>query len=157
MFVLCCVMFRMTPKIGFPWSEIRNISFNDKKFVIKPIDKKAPVCNTTCVCVYIITIHLLSMDNDNSAHLHNKVCVWCRTLCSTPLVCALISASWPCVWGTTSCTCGAGNPTPSRCSRWRRRPKRRKTTRRWRGETLHQGLFLTVVSRKLFYRFILKE
>merc|ERR1712096_309730 len=27
---------------GFPWSEIRNISFNDKKFVIKPIDKKAP-------------------------------------------------------------------------------------------------------------------
>jgi radixin len=33
---------RLTPKIGFPWSEIRNISFNDKKFVIKPIDKKAP-------------------------------------------------------------------------------------------------------------------
>ncbi|XP_037531018.1 moesin [Nematolebias whitei] len=32
----------MTPKIGFPWSEIRNISFNDKKFVIKPIDKKSP-------------------------------------------------------------------------------------------------------------------
>ena len=36
---------RLTPKIGFPWSEIRNISFNDKKFVIKPIDKKAPVCS----------------------------------------------------------------------------------------------------------------
>uniref|UniRef100_A0A8C9RT83 Moesin n=1 Tax=Scleropages formosus TaxID=113540 RepID=A0A8C9RT83_SCLFO len=35
-------MPRMTPKIGFPWSEIRNISFSDKKFVIKPIDKKAP-------------------------------------------------------------------------------------------------------------------
>ncbi|XP_077416132.1 ezrin a isoform X2 [Vanacampus margaritifer] len=33
---------RMTPKIGFPWSEIRNISFNDKKFIIKPIDKKSP-------------------------------------------------------------------------------------------------------------------
>ncbi|KFD55063.1 Ezrin/radixin/moesin family protein [Trichuris suis] len=32
---------RLTPKIGFPWSEIRNISFNDKKFVIKPIDKKS--------------------------------------------------------------------------------------------------------------------
>jgi hypothetical protein len=32
----------MTPKIGFPWSEIRNISFNDKKFVIKSVDKKAP-------------------------------------------------------------------------------------------------------------------
>ena len=37
------LFFRLTPKIGFPWSEIRNISFNDKKFVIKPIDKKAPV------------------------------------------------------------------------------------------------------------------
>uniref|UniRef100_A0A672RLM2 Ezrin-like n=1 Tax=Sinocyclocheilus grahami TaxID=75366 RepID=A0A672RLM2_SINGR len=33
---------KLTPKIGFPWSEIRNISFNDKKFAIKPIDKKAP-------------------------------------------------------------------------------------------------------------------
>lgn len=33
---------KLTPKIGFPWSEIRNISFNDKKFLIKPIDKKAP-------------------------------------------------------------------------------------------------------------------
>jgi len=33
---------RLTPKIGFPWSEIRNISFNDRKFVIKPIDKKSP-------------------------------------------------------------------------------------------------------------------
>ena len=28
---------RLTPKIGFPWSEIRNISFNDRKFVIKVI------------------------------------------------------------------------------------------------------------------------
>jgi len=37
-------VFRLTPKIGFPWSEIRNISFSDKKFIIKPIDKKAPVC-----------------------------------------------------------------------------------------------------------------
>ncbi|XP_068149542.1 moesin/ezrin/radixin homolog 1 isoform X3 [Drosophila tropicalis] len=33
---------RLTPKIGFPWSEIRNISFSEKKFIIKPIDKKAP-------------------------------------------------------------------------------------------------------------------
>lgn len=38
----------MTPKIGFPWSEIRNISFNDKKFVIKSIDKKAPVRKKSC-------------------------------------------------------------------------------------------------------------
>ncbi|PAA49814.1 hypothetical protein BOX15_Mlig010337g3, partial [Macrostomum lignano] len=33
---------KLTPKIGFPWSEIRNISFNDKKFVIKPNDRRAP-------------------------------------------------------------------------------------------------------------------
>lgn len=39
--------YRLTPKIGFPWSEIRNISFNDKKFVIKPIDKKAPVSDSS--------------------------------------------------------------------------------------------------------------
>jgi len=32
---------KLTPKVGFPWSEIRNISFNDRKFVIKPIDKKS--------------------------------------------------------------------------------------------------------------------
>lgn len=34
---------KLTPKVGFPWSEIRNISFNDKKFTIKPIDKKSNV------------------------------------------------------------------------------------------------------------------
>ncbi|XP_041827757.1 ezrin-like [Melanotaenia boesemani] len=33
---------KLTPKIGFPWSEIKNIAYNDKKFVIKAIDKKAP-------------------------------------------------------------------------------------------------------------------
>ncbi|XP_063237596.1 moesin/ezrin/radixin homolog 1 isoform X1 [Bacillus rossius redtenbacheri] len=33
---------KLNPKTGFPWSEIRNISFNDRKFIIKPIDKKAP-------------------------------------------------------------------------------------------------------------------
>ncbi|CAF0837635.1 unnamed protein product [Adineta ricciae] len=33
---------KLTPKIGFPWSEIQNISFNDKKFVIKPMEKKSP-------------------------------------------------------------------------------------------------------------------
>lgn len=33
---------KLSPKIGFPWCEIRNISFNDRKFIIKPIDKKAP-------------------------------------------------------------------------------------------------------------------
>ena len=30
---------KLTPKISFPWSEIRNISYNDKKFTIKPVDR----------------------------------------------------------------------------------------------------------------------
>ncbi|XP_065889680.1 merlin-like isoform X2 [Dysidea avara] len=33
---------RLSPKISFPWSEIRNVSFQDKKVTIKPIDKKSP-------------------------------------------------------------------------------------------------------------------
>ncbi|KAK2169142.1 hypothetical protein LSH36_12g20002 [Paralvinella palmiformis] len=33
---------RLTPKVTFPWSEIKNVSFKDKKFTIKPVDKKAP-------------------------------------------------------------------------------------------------------------------
>ncbi|NP_001164711.1 neurofibromin 2 [Saccoglossus kowalevskii] len=33
---------QLAAKISFPWSEIKNISFHDKKFVIKPIDKKSP-------------------------------------------------------------------------------------------------------------------
>uniref|UniRef100_G1P9M5 FERM domain-containing protein n=1 Tax=Myotis lucifugus TaxID=59463 RepID=G1P9M5_MYOLU len=33
---------KLTPKIGFLWGEIRNISFNKKKFFIKFIDRKAP-------------------------------------------------------------------------------------------------------------------
>lgn len=32
---------RLSPKIAFPWSEIKNISFKDKRFVIKMNDKKA--------------------------------------------------------------------------------------------------------------------
>ncbi|RMC08174.1 hypothetical protein DUI87_15208 [Hirundo rustica rustica] len=48
---------RLTPKIGFPWSEIRNISFNDKKFVIKPIDKKAP---NEVIYPLIVTFNTLS-------------------------------------------------------------------------------------------------
>ncbi|XP_054155023.1 merlin-like [Oppia nitens] len=30
---------KLTPKISFPWSEIRNISYDDKKFTIKPVDR----------------------------------------------------------------------------------------------------------------------
>ncbi|XP_064117388.1 moesin/ezrin/radixin homolog 1-like [Macrobrachium nipponense] len=32
---------KLTPKIGFPWVEIRNITFHNLKFVIKPVDKTA--------------------------------------------------------------------------------------------------------------------
>ncbi|XDV21405.1 hypothetical protein PO909_026505 [Leuciscus waleckii] len=34
---------RLTPKISFPWNEIRNISYSDKEFAIKPLDKRADV------------------------------------------------------------------------------------------------------------------
>ncbi|XP_069475378.1 merlin isoform X2 [Ambystoma mexicanum] len=34
---------RLTAKISFPWNEIRNISYSDKEFTIKPLDKKADV------------------------------------------------------------------------------------------------------------------
>ena len=33
---------KLQPRTVFQWSEIRNISFDDKKFTIKPIDSKAP-------------------------------------------------------------------------------------------------------------------
>ena len=33
---------KLNPKITFPWNEIRNISYEDKKFTIKPVDKGAP-------------------------------------------------------------------------------------------------------------------
>ena len=43
---------KLTPKIGFPWSEIKNISYNDKKFTIKPIDRKAPVSMGVVWCYH---------------------------------------------------------------------------------------------------------
>lgn len=33
---------KLTPKITFNWNEIRNLSFDYKKFIIKPIDKNSP-------------------------------------------------------------------------------------------------------------------
>lgn len=33
---------KLTPRIGFPWSEISNISFSGRNFTIKPLDKKSP-------------------------------------------------------------------------------------------------------------------
>ncbi|GAU96524.1 hypothetical protein RvY_07955 [Ramazzottius varieornatus] len=33
---------RQTPKINFPWSEIKNVSYEDTKFIIRPVDKKVP-------------------------------------------------------------------------------------------------------------------
>ncbi|KAG8455650.1 hypothetical protein GDO86_001731 [Hymenochirus boettgeri] len=34
---------RLTPKTSFPWNEIRNISYSDKEFTIKPLEKKIDV------------------------------------------------------------------------------------------------------------------
>lgn len=33
---------KLQPKMTFTWSEIRHISFDDKKFIIKPAEKNAP-------------------------------------------------------------------------------------------------------------------
>eukprot|EP00055_Hartaetosiga_balthica_P004362 m.11287 g.11287 ORF g.11287 m.11287 type:complete len:386 (-) comp3814_c0_seq1:1675-2832(-) len=33
---------KVTPRLGFPWTEIKNISFSDKKFTIKMVDGKTP-------------------------------------------------------------------------------------------------------------------
>uniref|UniRef100_A0A8C7UA82 NF2, moesin-ezrin-radixin like (MERLIN) tumor suppressor a n=1 Tax=Oncorhynchus mykiss TaxID=8022 RepID=A0A8C7UA82_ONCMY len=34
---------KLTPKCSFPWNEIRNISYSDREFAIKPLDKKTDV------------------------------------------------------------------------------------------------------------------
>lgn len=34
---------KLTPKCSFPWNEIRNISYSDKEFAIKPLDKKTDI------------------------------------------------------------------------------------------------------------------
>lgn len=33
---------KLTPKTTFAWSEIRHISFDDKKFIIKPVERSSP-------------------------------------------------------------------------------------------------------------------
>lgn len=33
---------KLQPKMTFTWSEIRHISFDDKKFIIKPAEKNSP-------------------------------------------------------------------------------------------------------------------
>lgn len=76
----CSHFLRLTPKIGFPWSEIRNISFNDKKFVIKPIDKKAPVSK---ILLYVLCINSLNLCHfavipleEWHCFVHSLTCSW---------------------------------------------------------------------------------
>ena len=114
---------QLTPKIGFPWSEIRNISFNDKKFVIKPIDRRAPVsakfnkyflnskCNVDVMC--ITKSNLLRV---KTVWMLSSFCV-CRTLCSMHLVSVSISVYWLFAWVTMSCICAAESQTQLRYSR----------------------------------------
>lgn len=33
---------QLNPQVSFPWSEIKHLTFRDKKFIIKPLDRKAP-------------------------------------------------------------------------------------------------------------------
>lgn len=57
-----------------------------------------------------------------------------RTLCFMPLVWELTRGSCSSAWATMNCICGAGSPTPLRCSRWKPRPARRSTRKNWKGE-----------------------
>uniref|UniRef100_A0A5K3FC57 FERM domain-containing protein n=1 Tax=Mesocestoides corti TaxID=53468 RepID=A0A5K3FC57_MESCO len=52
---------KISPKVGFPWSEIRNISFNDRKFTIKPIDKSSKVSQIQTH--WFLTIYTLGYHN----------------------------------------------------------------------------------------------
>jgi hypothetical protein len=34
---------KVTPRLGFPWVEVRNIAYNEKQFVIRMTESKVPV------------------------------------------------------------------------------------------------------------------
>ena len=63
---------KSTPKIGFPWSEIRDISFNDKKFVIKPVDKKAPDLMFYVPCLHINKQILHLCMGNHELYMHRR-------------------------------------------------------------------------------------
>ena len=100
---------KLTPKIGFPWSEIKNISYNDKKFTIKPIDRKAPVsmgvwcyhayvnqvepiaecmsvCVHVCVCTYV---HVVSVFENLCSIFENLPNKMVHLLLTMPILFAL--------------------------------------------------------------------
>ena len=70
---ILCLLYRLTPKIGFPWSEIRNVSFNNKKFVIKPIDKKAPVSMSNKLLLLLLLWKSLSLLYTHKASVLHSV------------------------------------------------------------------------------------
>lgn len=41
MYIIETFPFRMNPTIMFPWSEIKNINYRDRKFTIKTVDKQS--------------------------------------------------------------------------------------------------------------------
>ena len=123
---------QLTPKIGFPWSEIRNISFNDKKFVIKPIDRRAPVSFTFTDIVRSLVDNYICNDNNSNNSLSLSLSLSLpipslvplplslypsRTLSSLLLVCASTSVFLLSAWATMSCTCVAVRMTLLRFSR----------------------------------------
>ncbi|KAF6390515.1 moesin [Rhinolophus ferrumequinum] len=89
---------RLTPKIGFPWSEIRNISFNDKKFVIKPmasIPPSSPPPRLTLGSFMCIAVNYID----------------------TPLaICPILAKFKPGILGQSSCL-KSSNPSPGRLGR----------------------------------------
>uniref|UniRef100_UPI00358F76CE radixin-like n=1 Tax=Myxine glutinosa TaxID=7769 RepID=UPI00358F76CE len=64
---------RLMPKIGFNWNEIKKVSHHNKKFVIKPIDKKAQDVVFNAPCRHIHK-HLLELCLANT-----EMYIWRRT------------------------------------------------------------------------------
>ncbi|KYN32285.1 Merlin [Trachymyrmex septentrionalis] len=54
---------KLAPKTTFTWSEIRHISFDDKKFIIKPVEKTSPNFIDTAAHVLFVKILDLCIGN----------------------------------------------------------------------------------------------
>lgn len=92
---------KLTPKIGFPWSEIKNISYNDKKFTIKPIDRKAPV-STGAACYHDIHTYgrqVKRIQVQNACLCASTSVLWCRWVWVCTCGCACVGGCmyvWVC-------------------------------------------------------------
>lgn len=86
--------------------------------------KSQSPCWVCCIAI-LCTFHAVLKKKKKKDILFSTLLSF-RTLCSIPRGYASTSPSCSCAWATTSSTWTDASRTPSRCSRWRRRPERRK-------------------------------